>query len=55
MSGTPLNEFGVIPDYYSSTFLRPRGTVGRTPSIWDLSFRFMYDLSTVISIKTQAK
>jgi hypothetical protein len=43
-SGTPLTEFGYapnFPDYFIST----RGTAGRTPSIWDLNFRFTYNLS----------
>jgi hypothetical protein len=40
-----LNEFGGstwgTPFY---TFMVKRGTAGRTPSIWDLNFRFTYDL-----------
>lgn len=42
-SGTPLNEFGgstVGPPYY--IFLRPRGTAGRTPSVFDTSLRVDY-------------
>ncbi len=50
MSGTPLNELGVDAVYGASTFLRPRGTAGRTPSIWDLSIRFQYDFSSLIRI-----
>jgi hypothetical protein len=50
MSGTPLNEFGRDAMFGASTFLQPRGTVGRTPSIWDLSFRFKYDLASAIPI-----
>jgi len=43
-SGTPLNEFGGFNrDPFVSTFLRPRGTAGRTPAIWDLNFRLTYD------------
>jgi Carboxypeptidase regulatory-like domain len=41
--GTPLSEYGGIftgPPYWS--FLRPRGTAGRTPTIWDLNLRFTY-------------
>jgi len=41
-SGTPLNDFGVNPYYVRATFLVPRGSAGRTPSIWDLNFRFSY-------------
>jgi hypothetical protein len=46
-SGTPLNGFGVAvstPVY--SAFVVPRGEAGRMPSIWDLSLRLTYDLST---------
>jgi hypothetical protein len=46
-TGTPLNEFGGAefgaPFW---TFLQPRGTAGRTPSIWDLSLRIAYQLPT---------
>jgi hypothetical protein len=43
-SGTPENAFG--PDTYGfgPTFLVPRGSVGRTPTIWDLNLRFAYEL-----------
>jgi hypothetical protein len=47
-SGTPLSDYGGTwagPDSYSH--LVPRGTAGRTPSIWDASLRFSYDLSTL--------
>ena len=43
-SGTPLNEFGLSS--FSPRlvdFIRTRGTVGRTPSIWDLNLRLSYD------------
>jgi hypothetical protein len=43
MSGTPLSEFGGTwagPDIYSH--LVPRGTAGRTPSIWDANLRLAY-------------
>jgi len=43
-SGTPLNEFGGLV-YASPTFLRQRGTAGRTPSVWDLNLRLAYDLN----------
>ncbi|HKJ82379.1 MAG TPA: TonB-dependent receptor, partial [Ignavibacteriaceae bacterium] len=56
MSGTPLNEFGIDPVYQvASTFLQPRGTAGRTSSIWDLNFRFMYNISNLINIGSSAK
>jgi hypothetical protein len=43
MSGTPINEFGqALP--FGWSFIAPRGTAGRTPSIWDLNVRLAYDL-----------
>lgn len=30
--------------YASPTFLRQRGTAGRTPTVWDLNLRLGYDL-----------
>jgi hypothetical protein len=44
-SGTPKSVFTASswgPWYYN--FLEPRGTDGRTPSIWDLNFRLAYDI-----------
>jgi hypothetical protein len=43
-SGTPLNEFGAttLPAHFVN--LRPRGTVGRTPPLRDLSLRFTYHI-----------
>ena len=55
MSGTPLNELGIEPTFRASTFLQPRGTVGRTPSIWDLNFRFSYDFSNFIQFGESSK
>lgn len=44
-SGTPLNELGAHPtNPFQQVFLRPRGTGGRTPSIWDLSLHLAYGL-----------
>ena len=44
-SGTPLNEFGAIAGLPASdVFLSPRGSVGRTPALWDLNFRGSYAL-----------
>jgi hypothetical protein len=42
LSGTPISEFGTLPDYATNIFLSKRGTVGRTPSIWDLNLRLAY-------------
>ncbi|HUG02209.1 MAG TPA: carboxypeptidase regulatory-like domain-containing protein [Longimicrobiales bacterium] len=45
-SGTPLSEFGRVPGGFNTPlFLAPRGSEGRTPALWDLSFRVRYDWS----------
>jgi len=45
-SGTPLNEYGVSTlNPFFPVFIRERGSVGRTPSIWDASLRLTYDLN----------
>ncbi len=56
-SGTPLTEFAKVSGYLPTYFASPRGTAGRTPSIWDLNFRFSYDLSNLLnsSIKPKIK
>lgn len=44
-SGTPRSEYGTSQfgaPYW--TFVRPRGSAGRTPWIWDLDLRGTYDL-----------
>ncbi len=43
-TGTPLNQYAKSSNHYYIRFLVPRGTAGRTPSIWNLSARFMYNL-----------
>jgi hypothetical protein len=46
-SGTPLSELAST-DLGSTSgmmFITPRGSSGRTPTIWDLSARFTYELS----------
>lgn len=47
-SGTPLSEYGAIaPPPPFRGFVRPRGTAGRTPTIWDLGVRVSYDAPRV--------
>jgi hypothetical protein len=42
-SGTPINEFGGMPEADQHlAFVSKRGTVGRSPSIWDLNLRLQY-------------
>jgi len=43
-SGTPLSEYGTGPEGYTWTFIVPRGTVGRTPTTWNVDLRFAYDV-----------
>jgi hypothetical protein len=48
-SGSPVNMFAIGPPDALSVhyaFVRPRGSVTRTPTIWDLNLRFAYDLKT---------
>jgi hypothetical protein len=47
-SGTPLNYFGAAPDPYSFdfAFLKPRGTAGRTPWLWDVNLRLSWMLGS---------
>jgi hypothetical protein len=49
-SGTPLDELGIwdVPPAFTPIFLRTRGSVGRTPSIWDANIRLVYDLGGII-------
>jgi hypothetical protein len=47
-TGTPLNDLETTPDGYLS-FMVPRGTVGRTPTTWDLNLRLGYDLPFISS------
>jgi len=42
-SGTPLSELGTSQAGWP-VFVSPRGSVGRSPSIWDANVRFVYDL-----------
>jgi len=55
-SGTPLNEYGTsayATGYY--TFLRPRGSVGRTPAIWSLDLHVGYDLPVARGAKVRPR
>jgi hypothetical protein len=58
-SGTPLNELGAVGQPADSLgfhgFVQPRGTVGRTPSIFDLNLRLTYDLVLGAASKQNAR
>jgi hypothetical protein len=42
-SGSPMNAFGPSP-YGWPVFVEPRGSAGRTPWLWDASFRLVKEL-----------
>jgi hypothetical protein len=50
MSGIPLSEYGGHWLGYPLSFLSPRGTQGRTPAIWDLNIRAVYELNSLIAV-----
>lgn len=50
-SGTPLNEFGSSTFIFRPIFLVERGSAGRTPTIWDLNIRLVYDLARASSLR----
>ena len=55
-SGTPKNEYGA--SWLSAEhliLLKPRGTIGRTPSLWDLNLRLTYSLKKLIRSSFQPK
>jgi hypothetical protein len=44
-SGTPLSEYADLANGFNNIkFLSPRGSIGRTPPIWDLNARVIYVL-----------
>lgn len=50
-SGTPLSAYARTGT--GIKFLSPRGSAGRTPAIWDLNARLMYDLELLSSLQTR--
>ena len=53
LSGTPLSKLARVTQTPEPFFLEPRGTAGRTPSIWDLNARIIYVLP--VSILSDAR
>jgi hypothetical protein len=49
-SGTPLSEWGGSTDPYNLCLMRPRGSVGRTPAIFDVNFRLTFEMAKVKKI-----
>jgi hypothetical protein len=55
-SGTPLSEqVGSSVGSPFFNFATERGSEGRTPSIWDLNLRFVYDLSQQFAMTTHPR
>jgi hypothetical protein len=56
-SGSPLNEFGAAPaGWFPATayaFAVPRGTAGRTETLWNLDMRLAYDRLTYGTMKSR--
>jgi hypothetical protein len=54
-SGTPLNvmEGSLVPGFVK--FAQKRGTAGRTPSVWDLNLRFVYELTQLVKTTLQPR
>ncbi|UCF79207.1 MAG: TonB-dependent receptor [Candidatus Eiseniibacteriota bacterium] len=54
-SGTPLSvmEGSSVPGWLN--FAQERGTAGRTPSIWDLNVRFVYELAQLVKTALQPR
>ncbi|MGE5188867.1 MAG: TonB-dependent receptor [Gemmatimonadota bacterium] len=53
-SGTPINEFAAGPDLsWVPSFVVQRGTVGRTPTMWNLALRLAYDLPLTQGLKSR--
>lgn len=51
-SGTPLSVLGSsdASTFNSLIFLLPRGSAGRSPSIWDANFRLVYDFGSEMNL-----
>jgi hypothetical protein len=56
-TGTPLSVYGgPLPiDAAAPLLIGQRGTAGRTPSLWDANFRFVYDVGKLLSLPLQAR
>ena len=52
-SGTPLSEYTIGSFDTGIKFLSPRGSSGRTPTIWDLGARFTYELPLMNIVRSR--
>lgn len=54
-SGTPLSVVEGRTGGFGRIYTQERGSAGRTPSIWDLNFRFVYSLGRVASTRARPR
>jgi len=52
-SGTPLSEYAEEPSIGVRKYLSPRGSAGRTQTIWDLNARIIYELNFLSDVQTR--
>jgi hypothetical protein len=52
-SGTPLSEYSIGFFNTGLNFISQRGSAGRTPTIWDLSARFTYELPLLNFVRSR--
>jgi len=50
-TGTPLSEYASASNY--DVLIATRGTAGRTPAIWDLNARFIYEIPYLYNWNTR--
>jgi len=54
-TGTPLSILGGSAHRPMFAFLAQRGMMGRTPNVWDLDVRFVYDLERLVRRSSPAR
>jgi hypothetical protein len=54
-SGTPRSEFGTSAAGFYTTFVRPRGSVGRTPTVWSLDLHAEYSPSFTLAARLRPR
>lgn len=53
-TGSPINDFAAdVNGPYVPRFLAPRGSVGRTPALWNLDLRLAYTIPAVRTTRAQ--
>jgi hypothetical protein len=54
-SGTPRSEFGTSSAGFYTTFVRPRGSIGRTPSVWSLDLHAEYSPTFTLAARLRPR